>query len=914
MAQLASPGLADLEKELVCSICTELLYQPLTLLDCLHTFCGSCVKEWFTAQGSRRRPSTSSSARFTCPSCRADVRGTRPNATVTTLVDMVLAAHPDRVKSAAEKDEIAKRYKPSDSVFPPDPPHDESAEEDNYDDDRLLEEVRELSLRESRAQARRENRRADPSRNHEPRNDSGRHAAEGRTRRRQDETSAEQRTQRLGSRPGRDGDRTRRIEHQSSLRSLLSLSSEAETMEEEILRQIIEEGLLDDIDLDNLGPAQEEELSERIADAYRRRHMQRSNSRQSNPRRHSPDVTSRTQTRSQSAQRSSEPAPTSREQDERRPPVSRPHLLDQSRPSNTHQRRNSDQTSERQHTSPLTLSQASASDDMLRPAARSSSDMTSERSRASQAGRPRLHASSTRLRRATEPDQNISDVWMGGGRERSSSRQVSSQTMTNSPSSVSSPRLEASHGSTPTDQATHPLSSPLVPTRGDLSLRSGRSRPSSSRSNVPPSPGAHFIEPSISCECCGKQNIQYNLHKRCPQCKDGNYHICLRCYRAGRGCLRWNGFGASAQETFEQILASSNRQPAQTKETGHILVSVKYTRPAESAYRTIIDNRRVTNDNPANRRITGLFCDICQSVANDCFWKCSQCNQGDWGFCNRCVNQGRCCTHALLPIRRITASTSSSAPSTPADAMTAGPTCQPEPESYKILSFSTNCDICTYPIPASVTRFHCLECNGGDYDVCTNCYLKLVATSKITKENGHNGWRRCLAGHRMIIVGFEDHQSGQRRVVVHDLVGGRALKDEHVASSTSSPAPTSPELGKGDWSWKDGSDRRKKASRLRGALASNNNTATSDPSSTGSPVPQQAPSFRRFPPDGGVGLVVHALWSWYPEDEVEDELTFPRGAEITEAENINDDWFWGCYAGRTGLFPGAHVTVVSEVV
>jgi hypothetical protein len=97
-------------------------------------------------------------------------------------------------------------------------------------------------------------------------------------------------------------------------------------------------------------------------------------------------------------------------------------------------------------------------------------------------------------------------------------------------------------------------------------------------------------------------------------------------------------------------------------------------------------------------------------------------------------------------------------------------------------------------------------------------------------------------------------------------------------------------------------------------VGQNNNLAGLDSPNTGSPVNQQTSSFRRFPPDGGVGLVVYALWSWYPEDEVEDELVFPRGAEITEAENINDDWFWGCYAGRTGLFPGAHVTVVSEVV
>jgi hypothetical protein len=185
----------------------------------------------------------------------------------------------------------------------------------------------------------------------------------------------------------------------------------------------------------------------------------------------------------------------------------------------------------------------------------------------------------------------------------------------------------------------------------------------------------------------------------------------------------------------------------------------------------------------------------------------------------------------------------------------------------------------------------------------------------------------------MIVVGFEDREEGQRRVVVRDLVGGRALKDEHVAQSqlqspTSSPAiggpVASPELGTGDWSWKDGPERRKKASRLRGGpvptiSTTGSTVSASDPSdpchssATTTPI-QGIPPFRRFPPDGGVGLVVHALWSWYPEEEVEDELVFPRGAHITEAENINDDWFWGCYAGRTGLFPGSHVEVVREVL
>ncbi|CAI7656407.1 unnamed protein product [Penicillium glandicola] len=927
MSQVQSPGLADLEKELVCSICTELLYQPLTLLDCLHTFCGSCVKEWFAAQGSRRPRAI---PLFTCPSCRAEVRDTRPNATVTTLLDMVLSAHPDRARAIDEKAEIATRYTHGESVFPALPSSGESAEEE--DDRRILEEVRELSLRESRAEARREARRTGhSSRTRERSTHTERPAEDGRSRRRRDDdTTRQQRTLRPD-----DSDHTRRIEHQSSLRSLLSLSSDAETMEEEILRQILEDGLLDDINLDNLGPRQEEELSERIADAYRRRHMQRSQSRQrqeqGREQRPEADGAARTHARSESAQRTAESTAATREHNVRRPPVSRPHLFDSAptRPGIVgHRRRNSEQVGGRRRTSPVRTNQASASDEAIRPAVRSSSDMTADRP-VSQAGRLRSESSSARPRRATESEQNISSAWVAGGRERSSSRQRTSQSATNSPTSGTAPS-NASRHLTHTDHTIPSLSSPLVPGRSDR-----RSRPSSSRSNVPASPTVQFLEPSISCDRCGKDNIQYNLHKKCTSCKEGNFHLCLRCYRLGRGCLRWNGFGASAHITFQRIISSSTRRPVQISDPGHVLMWFKYQRPSETAHQTMSGERQMTSDNPARRLQSGLFCDTCQSSTNDCFWKCSECNEGDWGFCNSCVNQGRCCTHALLPIRRMTHSPSASAPSTtppPAESNTL-PT-PSEIERFKILSFSTNCDICTYPIPASNTRYHCLKCNGGDYDVCTNCYLKLVATGKINKENGHNGWRRCLASHRMIVVGFEDHEEGQRRVIVRDLVGGRALKDEHVAQSqsqsqsqTSSPATggpvASPALGTGDWSWKDGPERRKKASRLRGAPTPTNGTSgstvsASDPSNpplssaTATPI-QSIPPFRRFPPDGGVGLVVLAMWSCYPEEEVEDELVFPRGAHITEAENINDDWFWGCYAGRTGLFPGSHVQFVREV-
>ncbi|KAL4996118.1 hypothetical protein BDV10DRAFT_173191 [Aspergillus recurvatus] len=907
------PGLGDLEKELTCSICTDLLFQPLTLLDCLHTFCGSCLKEWFYTQASRR--SSSTTPRYTCPSCRASVRETRPNATVTTLLDMVLTANPERAKPAAERAEIEERYKHGESVFPPVASSGNSSAGSDEEDQRILEEVRQLSLQDNQSQTQTTGHRSrQPSRTRRMGSpDISGQREDGRSRRRRDEERAarRERTARTAGRPEDARERTRRIEHQSSLRSLLSLS-DTETMEEEILRQIFEEGLLEDIDLDNLEPGQEEELSERIADAYRRRHMLRTRSQRRQDTPEPPQTQRRTYSRSQSTQRSQEnpSSPPTLRSPLLEPPVSRPG------PSN-HQRRLSEQGSNRRRrTSPVPYNPASSSDVTLGPAQRSSSDIIPDRPRNSHSRPPPSGFVATRSRRANSSGQSVPHISIGD-RNRASSN-------TRTRPSIDSPRST-------TSTARNPLESPssLRPRNGtsELSTNSSvvaevngpRSRPSSSRSNTLTQPANSYLEPSISCDRCGKANIQYELHKSCSKCKYGNYHICLRCYRHGRGCLESKGFETSSQAEFVRMRAVSASQPMQRQEFQHILHSYKYLRPPETALRFVRNGREMISDSPARRLQQGLFCDICQSSANELIWACSQCNQGDWGFCNRCVNKGKCCTHPLLPICRID------------NALQGQSTAESSMSEFNVLTISTRCDACTCQIPASTLRFHCLRCNDGDYDLCANCYLRFVATSKIRKEDGLNGWRRCLKGHRMIVVGFEDYPEGHRRVIARNLVGGNALKDKYIPP-TSSPVQTVSSLSGtpttespstiGDWSWKEGSERRKKASRVRSVWDNDRDrTPVSEPGASSSLNPSQsqspstaAPSSRRFPPDGGVGLIVHAMWSWYPEEGVDDELMFPRGAEITEAENINDDWYWGCYAGMTGLFPGSHVSVVGEIL
>ncbi len=139
----------------------------------------------------------------------------------------------------------------------------------------------------------------------------------------------------------------------------------------------------------------------------------------------------------------------------------------------------------------------------------------------------------------------------------------------------------------------------------------------------------------------------------------------------------------------------------------------------------------------------------------------------------------------------------------------------------------------------------------------------------------------------MVVVGFEDGDGGQRRVVVKDLVGGHALKDEGAEGAATE-----------NWSWQDG---RKRQSRI-----------VSKQVSTGITASDTIPLLGRFPPDGGVGMRVLALWSYYPADGVTDELMSPKGAEIGEVEDINGDWFWGCYAGAKGLFPGNYVRILDN--
>ena len=423
-----------------------------------------------------------------------------------------------------------------------------------------------------------------------------------------------------------------------------------------------------------------------------------------------------------------------------------------------------------------------------------------------------------------------------------------------------------------------------------------------------PTDALTYAEPSITCDGCGKAQIQYELHENCSICKGGNYNLCHRCYKLNKGCNNWFGFGSLAWHYYQ-------RQAAPQQDLPHALVGRQYLPPKLENLQRASDrsSTTMTTQDPAKRLLTGAFCSICHVFANDCFWHCDWCNDSEWGYCSRCVNQGRCCTHPLLPLAHVSLAKpqnsphrlddtnieASFAPLTSATMVqTFPPTNVATPGQYRPLTISTTCDVCRLPIQPNQSRYHCYHCANGNYDICATCYAALVDTGRISRESGDQGWRRCPQGHRMIVAYFEDSPVGQRRVIVRDLVGGHFLDDD---------APHWPavldDAAAGRWRW-----RAREGGEVQTREAISRRRAYKRSMSGGADGLKPA-----LPPDGGVGMVLVATHAWVPAEGVTDELSFPRGAEIREATETSEDWYEGSYAGAKGLFPAVHTKLLGVV-
>ena len=867
---------------------------------------------------------------------------------------MYLQANPAKGRSQQEKDEAKERYTSGEQVLP----HIERVRRTSVEEDdrRMIEEVRQMSLREvgvgsSESHGRSPRHRVNDGHRESRAEETRRQRRRDHDRRRRDDTTfASNQTTSSSSHGTVDpGTRARQLEHQSSLRSLISSSDfDPSDIDEEVLRHVIDEILQDGLDLDNLTAVQEDELTDRIAHALRQ--GRRPGSGDARPSRsggssHDGRGGERDQTHRRQNQISSSTLDQTGQSS--RPPISLRHLSTAYPTSDGSRQRTS--SDHRRQTSPSMITSSGRSSEPRRSATntatppsnptRTSSDQghhpTSSRRGVSARASPVAHRQATRSSTdlpnpssfspherthsldATDRRRNLSDQ---GRQEEDNPRDTRTQSPkidnigmdlnddSNSRNTNVAPLLVDSAAvivATSSPPHMHAIGTvnptgyrPPYPLSDDQNVI----QTASSSTTIVPTEQSREIDLLISCNRCGKPNLELELHLNCSLCLLGKYNLCRRCYLRGLGCLHWFGFGYAATQRYErQAILDAH---SATHVLPHVLIGHRYipmhrentgAAGGEIAHERAMVNNRILQ--------SGVFCSKCAEFADQCYWKCDSCNEGEWGFCNRCVNQGKCCSHPLLPITH--ASTQPSRDSTspthhtqlslkPIINLDSTSSVQPRNTfplgSYVPLTFSRKCQICKYPISPSNTHFHCPQCNDGEYDICTPCYLNLTAKSQISQENGAKGWRRCPSSHRMIVVGFEDSLAGQRRVIVNDLVGGHAWKDDVLGSDLADQLKAKEEE---EFSWRDG-----QLTQVRTI------TRRSFPAST--QVSQN------FPPDGGVGLRTLALWSYWPESEAADELEFPKGAIVSEVENINGDWFWGVYAGAKGLFPGNYVRILED--
>jgi hypothetical protein len=860
-------------------------------------------------------------------------------------------ANAARGKSEEEKQADRAKYRPGDNLLP----KLRRREERDADEERTLADVHALSLREAgitsagsgggALEPPRERRRRERSRDGS----------------RESRRSRDARPPRSRPSPGTSPSRAmlppRAIEHQASLRSLLSSSElDSEHVDEDLVRQVLEELVAEGVDLSQIGPTQEEEITERIAEAVRRRQSERHAERQRERRERRerlarqglsatstaslPPATRSPLTREAEAARrrihGRSESVSSTPQTAAGPPVSRPGLIDAA----NHGRRAGHERSSSQG--------SSRSARRVQPPPPAPSVSSAARQSANHVERPMPSDTvSAPMRRQSDQGQS------SGVESRQQFRNSLHTAMSAVPPSPRASALNTPTSDSPTSSvaivgsSSTPAITPFGPpaSRRTTDPASTRNQPSPNHATPPiltmpafarstTDPAANeprsrqtlgdasvtlpvlYAEPQISCKHCGKEDLEHELHYHCSKCNDGTYNLCHRCYRAGKGCKHWYGFGWTAWARYERDrpeggYPSDHEQP-------HILTGHRYRIPMSPLTESTTPPYVLMSEDDSKHRLEeGVFCDSCKAYANACYWKCDFCNEGDWGFCNDCVNQGRHCTHPLLPVahqvkkaNNATWSSTTSAPSTPPlhsglappDSDTnaaATPPRTPKSASFtrspdyativnlvfRPLNFTTLCNICSVSIPSINTRYHCFRCNSGDYDICMACYHKLNVSGRISKEDGINGWRKCLRGHRMVVIGFEDHDGGQRRIVVRELVGGYTLKEDDADSVPKSPTTGVPMR---EWKWRDynGDVQNYRA-----------------PSSASIPA-------QKFPPDGGVGLKLQARWNYWPEEGVKDELAFPRHAEIREVTDINGDWYWGVYCGMTGLLPASFVSSI----
>mmetsp|Transcript_15831 Transcript_15831/g.28978 ORF Transcript_15831/g.28978 Transcript_15831/m.28978 type:complete len:511 (+) Transcript_15831:3396-4928(+) len=89
---------SELSEELRCGICIDVIHQCVTLMPCLHNFCGGCFSDWL---GKSKL----------CPACRDPVCEARRNPALSNIIETYLKSHPEEMRTPEELKELEQKNK-----------------------------------------------------------------------------------------------------------------------------------------------------------------------------------------------------------------------------------------------------------------------------------------------------------------------------------------------------------------------------------------------------------------------------------------------------------------------------------------------------------------------------------------------------------------------------------------------------------------------------------------------------------------------------------------------------------------------------------------------------------------------------------------------------------------------------------
>ncbi|KAJ3279507.1 hypothetical protein HK104_001412 [Borealophlyctis nickersoniae] len=122
----------DMEENMMCNICHDVLYKAVSAVPCMHTFCGGCYSDWMERSKE-------------CPQCRTKITVVSKNHIINNLVEAFLRMNPEKRRDPEDLAELdAKNKITSDKPFSLsgrahadhyENQSDDSDDEDDYDDD-----------------------------------------------------------------------------------------------------------------------------------------------------------------------------------------------------------------------------------------------------------------------------------------------------------------------------------------------------------------------------------------------------------------------------------------------------------------------------------------------------------------------------------------------------------------------------------------------------------------------------------------------------------------------------------------------------------------------------------------------------------------------------------------------------------